>query len=67
MQEEKEFCCVGNFPVLVPYQELEKLLNVARNQEEILKRCEQAETRCSKLQLLYSELLEKVREIQEML
>lgn len=64
---EKEFCCVGNFPVLVPYQELEKLLKVARNQEEILKRCEKVEARYAKLQVMYFELLEKLEEIHDLL
>lgn len=64
---EKEFCCVGNFPVLVPYQELEKLLKVAQNQEEILKRCEQTEKRCAAMQNLFSEVLLKLQEVEKMM
>lgn len=63
---ENDFCCVGNFPVLVPYKELEKLLDVARNQEEMKKQYDQLEVRLAKLQLLFTETLEKLAEIQEM-
>lgn len=67
MPENKDFCCVGNFPVLVPYKELEKLLEVAKNQEEILARYRQLEKRCAKMQLMYSEMLEKYAELYKLL
>lgn len=64
---KKNFCGVGNFPVLVPYEDLEKLLDVARTQEEILHKCQQIEKRCAAMQLMYSEVLEKIAEINRLL
>lgn len=31
MAEKKNFCCVEDFPVLVPYRDLVKLVEVANN------------------------------------
>lgn len=67
MPDEKDFCCVGNFPVLIPYKEPEKLLKVAQNQEEMLAKYRQMEKRCAKMQLMYSEILEKLAEIDKLL
>lgn len=66
MPEEK-FCCVDNYSVLIPYKDLEKLVNLAKNNEEILRQLEATNERCAAMQMMYGELLEKVAEIKRML
>lgn len=60
------FCCVGDFPVLIPYKELERLLEVARNLEGFEQRLSRTNEQLAALRLMHSELMEKVRELQKM-
>lgn len=64
---DKDFCCVGDFPVLIPYKDLEKVVEVARNMERYERTVAQTKTQLAALRNQYVELLEKVREIQKML
>lgn len=61
--KNKDFCCVDNFSVIIPYRELEKLLQSANKIEHIESLIDRIDERNSALQLMYSELLEKVAEI----
>lgn len=61
--KKQDFCCVDNFSVLVPYRDLEKMLQSANKIEHIEQLATAMDTRCAKMQLLYSEILEKVAEI----
>lgn len=63
MTEKKNFCCVEDFPVLVPYQDLVKLVEVAKNLEQYNRGLSLANKQLTALRVQYSELLEKVREI----
>lgn len=49
--------------VIIPYRELEKLLNATNQIEEIEKRYKRIEERLAATQYLYLEILEKVNEI----
>ena len=60
---KKDFCCVDNFSVIVPYRELEKMLQSANKIEHIEALVKRVDERNSAMQLMYSELLEKVAEI----
>lgn len=62
MKKEK-FCDPSNYSVLIPYRDLEKLMQSANKIEEIEKLAKRIEERCARMQLLYSEVLEKVAEI----
>ena len=62
-----KFCCVDDFPVLVPYRDLVKLLEVAKNMERYEKRLSRVNDQLAALQLLHSELSEKVREMDKLL
>lgn len=63
MAEKKNFCCVEDFPVLVPYRDLVKLVEVANNLERYNDGLSLANKQLSALRVQYGELLEKVREI----
>ena len=61
--KKKEFCCVDNFSVIIPYRELEKMLESSNKIEHIERLATRVEERCSAMQNMYTELLEKVAEI----
>ena len=61
--KKQNFCCVDNFSVIIPYRELEKMLECSNKIEHIEAMFERIEDRTSAMQLLYSEILEKVAEI----
>lgn len=61
--KNKSFCCVDDFSVIIPYRELEKMLNSANKIEHIEALIQRMDERNAALQLMYSELLQKVAEI----
>ena len=61
--KNKDFCCVDNFSVIIPYRELENLLQSANKIEHIEALMKRIDERNSAMQLMYSELLEKIAEI----
>lgn len=61
--KNKSFCCVDDFSVIIPYRELEKLLESANKIEHIEALIQRMDERNAALQLMYSELLQKVAEI----
>ena len=64
---EKDFCCVENYSVLIPYKDLEKLVNIAQNVDVLIDRVEKIDKRYAALQNQYSEALVKIKELEEML
>lgn len=58
-----EFCCVGDFPVLIPYRDLVKVVEVAKNMERYEKCLSRTSEQLAALRLQYVELSEKVREM----
>ena len=64
---DKKFCCVGDYSVLIPYKDLEILLQTAKN----LKDYQNEVARCNKqldaLRGMYSELLIKFADLRKML
>lgn len=65
--KEHDFCCVGNFPVLIPYKDLEKVVEVSKNLERYERGLSQANKQLAALRSQYLELMEKVRELDKML
>ena len=63
-KEKKEMLCQPEtYGVLIPYKDLERLVNIAQNHE---KQCQEMETlkkRMAALQKIYSEVLERLDEI----
>lgn len=64
---DHNFCCVGNFPVLIPYKDLEKVVEVAKNLERYERSLSQANKQLAALRSQYLELMEKVQEMDKLL
>jgi hypothetical protein len=65
---KKEIVCnVQNYSVLIPYKDLEKMLQSANKIEEMVLLAKRIEERCACMQLLYSEMLEKICEMERYL
>ena len=61
--KKNDFCCVENFSVIIPYRELEKMFESSNKIAHIETLFVRTEERMSAMQLMYSEILEKVAEI----
>lgn len=61
--KKENFSCVDNFSVIIPYRELEKMLESANKIEHIEALAKRMDERVSAMQLMYSEMLEKIKEI----
>ena len=57
------FCCVGDFPVLIPYRDVVNMVEIARNMERYEQSLSRANEQISALRMQYAELMEKVRDI----
>lgn len=65
--DKQKFCCVDDFPVMIPYRDLEKLLEVANNFERYERTLEATYTQLAALRSQYAELVEKVGDISKMI
>lgn len=63
----KNFGCVDNFSVLIPYKELEKLLETAYKIDQFQERLKRMEEKQDALRVMYTEALLKIREIEKYL
>lgn len=61
--KDQTFCCVGNWGVLIPYQDLEKMVDSLKNAQELQKQYEQTQKELTALRGLWMETLEKIAEI----
>lgn len=66
-QNQEHFCCVGDFPVLIPYRDLEKLVEIGKNYEAMEQRLSEAEKRLGYLHIMYTEALDKIAEIRRLI
>ena len=62
--KNSDFGCAGNFGVLVPYQDLLKIAEVATNMDEYKRTLSRTSEQLSALRLMYTELLEKVQALE---
>lgn len=62
MPKEK-FCCVDNYSVLIPYRDLEKLLETANKMQYFQERLHRTDEQLLALRVMYTEVLEKIAEI----
>lgn len=61
----REFCSPENISVVIPYKEFEKMLKMAASYEQTNAKMKRLEEQMGALHGLYSELLEKVAELQK--
>lgn len=64
---KQNFCCVDNLSVLIPYRDLEKLLEVGNKIEQIESSSRRMEQMYGAMRTQYVELLQKVAEIEKYL
>lgn len=62
MSKEK-LCQPESYGVLIPYKDLERLVNIAQNHEKDRQELETLKKRMAALQKIYSEVLERLDEI----
>lgn len=62
-KKKKEFCGVPDWNVLIPYSDLQYLVNSLKNAEELQKQYEQMQKELIALRALWLETLEKIDEI----
>lgn len=63
MPDKKQLCQPETYSVLIPYKDLERLVNFAENQEKAWKEMETLKKRLAALQKIYMEILERLDEI----
>lgn len=62
---DPKFCGVGNISVVVPYRDLERMILLARNMDSFKDSLSDMDKRVTALRYMYTELLEKVREMEK--
>ena len=65
MNKNKNFVTPSTYQVLIPYADLEKMVNMARELEEIRKQNKRIEAQYAAIRGMFSECLEKIKEIQD--
>lgn len=63
----KKFGSVDNFSVLIPYKDLEKLLETAYKLEQFQEALKRNDQKLDALRMMYTEALQKIREIERYL
>lgn len=67
LKQPKDFGCVHNFSVMIPYRDLEKLVEIGNNYEQLLERFSRMEKQMDSLRSMYTEALDKIGEIRRLL
>lgn len=62
---DNKFCCVENYSVLIPYSDLEKMVNMAIKVEQIEEQYARLQEQYAAIRGMFSECLEKIKEIRE--
>ena len=63
--EKKTFCSPENYSVLIPYRDLVKIADMAQQVEVILAQNKRMEEQYVAIRGMFSECLDKIRDIQE--
>lgn len=67
MAKKQELCEPQNLSVLIPYRDLEQLMEYARNFQKIEKEFDRLTKRVASLQGLYQDVLEQLNKVYEWL
>ena len=62
---DDKFCSVEKYSVLIPYSDLEKLVDVANKVESIELQYKRLQDQYAAIRGMFSECLEKIREIRD--
>lgn len=60
---KQDFCGVGNYSVLIPYKDLEKILETMNNLPQIQADLARTRKELDALRIMYREALQKIAEI----
>ena len=63
--DKSTFCAVENYGILIPYSDFIKIAEMAKNFELIEARCKHMEEMYTGIYGMFSECLDKIREIRE--
>lgn len=63
--EDNNFGCVENYSVLIPYSDLEKMVEMAKKVEHIEEQYSRLQEQYAAIRGMFSECLEKIKEIRE--
>lgn len=66
-KSKPDFCCVGNYSVLIPYRDLEKLVEIGNNFEALQDRLSRTEEQLDAVRSMYTEALDKIGEIRRLI
>ena len=62
---DNEFCCVENYSVLIPYRDLVKIAEMAKEVEVIKAQYDRLQDQYAAIRGMFSECLDKIQEIRE--
>ena len=62
---DKEFCCVENYSVLIPYRDLVKIAEMAKEVEVIKAQYDRLQDQYAAIRGMFSECLDKIQEIRD--
>ena len=62
---EDKFCCPENFSVLIPYEDLVKMVEMAKKVEIIEEQYARLQDQYAAIRGMFSECLDKIKEIRE--
>lgn len=65
MPNKEEFCCPENYSVLIPYRDLVKIAEMAKEVESIKLQHKRLEDQYAAIRGMFSECLDTIREIRE--
>lgn len=63
--DDEKFCCVENYSVLIPYKDLEKMVEIAKKVEQIELQYDRLQEQYAAIRGMFSECLEKINEIRD--
>ena len=65
MADNKDFCSVENYQVLIPYKDLVKMVEIAQKVEQIELQYNRLQEQYTAIQGMFSECLTKIKEIRD--
>lgn len=63
---KKDFCSADNISVIIPYKQLENMLNVASSLDEMKRTVSLMQKQYDAMKCMYIEALDKIQEIRRM-
>lgn len=63
--DQEKFCCPENYSVLIPYEDLVKMVDLAKKVEHIEDQYARLQEQYAAIRGMFSECLEKIKEIRE--